>query len=156
MKADSSHATDEARRQIDERLAGALTSGRALLALVSAARRVQDRYNDALAEHDISLSQYQILDYLRRAGAVGIDAEDFHSGMRDLCVSATCEAHVERMGWLKREHSGTRHITEPGRQLLAELAPMLDELANAVAGGLGINQLGELVGLTARLDPEGS
>ena len=154
MTPDPPRATDEARRQIGEEVAGAVTPGRALLAVVSAARRVQDRYNEALASHDLSLSQYQLLDFLRRTGSTGAGAEAFHGGMRDLCVAATCEAHVERNGWLVRDHNGTRNITEHGRQLLAEVAPVLEELSEQIAGGLGSNQLAELVGLTARLEPE--
>ena len=154
MKSDPTHASAKARRQIDERVASAMTSGRALLAVMSTARRVQDRYNDALESHGVSLSQYQILEFLRRMGPSGADAEAFHSGTRDLCVSTACEAHVEREGWLTRDNEGTRQITEPGRQLLAEVAPVLEELASGIAAALGTSELGELVGLTARLDPE--
>lgn len=148
-----SRAAQEARRQIDERLAGSVTAGRVLLALVSVARRVQDRYNEALEPFDVSLSEYQILNFLRQAGPAGVEAETFHEGMRDLCVSAKCEAHVEREGWLARDHDGTRQITEPGRRLLADVAPALEELSNGMTGALGANQLGELMGLTARIDP---
>lgn len=154
VKSDSIGAKPEARRQIDERVAGSLTAGRALLAVVSSARRIQDRYDAALEPFELSLSQYQLLDFLRRKGPTGATAEGFHGGLRDLCVSAKCEAHVEKEGWLNRNHEGTRFISEPGRRLLAEVAPVLEELAATVTAGLGTDELGSLVGLTARLDPQ--
>ncbi len=154
MKTDSNRGAHEARRQIDENVAGVATAGQALLAVVSGARRVQTGYAEALAPFELSLSQFQLLDFLRRAGPPGIASEKLRIGMRELCISADCEAHVERRGWLVRDNEGTRRITESGRQLLAELAPVLEELASGMASALGTSELADLIDLMARIPPE--
>ena len=139
------------RRQIDERLAGAVSPREAFLNVVSAGRRIRRQYDGALESYGLTLDQCRILEALRHAGPEGLEAEDFNAVLRRMCVDARCEAKLENEGWLERDHEGDRRITGPGRERLADLDPVLEEVDDRLAEALGAREVAELKDILAKV-----
>jgi len=131
------------RRQIDERLVGVPGLRESLFSVVTAGARIAEAYDHALASQDLTLAQYQILEVLSRNGSA-MDSERFLAHLRRLCVDQGCARHVEREGWLERDHDAVRRLTGPGRALLARVAPILEELEDELTSALGGDEIDAL------------
>lgn len=139
------------RRQIGEHLASAPRARSILLALVSAGDRLRAAYDEALSPFEIELDPCRMLEELRRAGPGGLDGVEFHDALRAAGVDPGDEARLENEGWLERDQHGNRKITGPGRQLLAEVAPVLEELDDRMVEHLGAAEVNELSRLLEKL-----
>ena len=133
------------RRQLDEIVVDLPSTRDAVMALVSAGLRIWETYNAALHPHGITLDQCRILQELRHAGPRGLDSEAFHRALRRIGAVHLDEGRLENVGWLTRDRDGVRRITDPGRRLIAELDPTLEEVEDRLSEALGSDELEELL-----------
>lgn len=141
------------RRQIEEHLVEAVRARDALLAVVSAGRRVERRFDAALEGEDVSLAQLRLLLALPRSGG-WVDAEPFLQLLSDLCLDERCAGHVEREGWLERDSTGARRITAPGRSLIARVTPLMEEVEDHLSARLGADELTQIVEVLDKIQPD--
>jgi len=139
------------RRQIDEHIAGGVPTRSVLVRVVSAGRRIQRGYDEALSPFNISLDQCRILEGLRHAGSAGLDSQAFHELLRDVGADADDQTRLENEGWLELRRGGNRAITSQGRQLVADLDATLESVEERLAEQLGSEELAELARVTGKI-----
>lgn len=130
---------------------GGGTARAVFLSTVSVGRHLRRAYDEALEPFDLTLDQTRILEVLRRAGPEGLAAEDFRGLVRQTCVNPDCGPGLEKEGWLEVDHEGNRRITGPGRQRLAELDPVLEEVDDRLSEHLGADEVAELRRILAKI-----
>jgi DNA-binding MarR family transcriptional regulator len=125
-----------------------------LLNLVRTSEVLSARTEDALKEHGITGTQYNVLRILRGAGPAGLACGAI--GERMLTRESDMTRLIDRMLALKlverTRHEGDRRVvvttlTEKGRQLLTTLDPVVKEVQRKLLGHMDEASLRQLIGL---------
>jgi len=125
-----------------------------LLNLVRTSEVLSARTEDALKEHGITGTQYNVLRILRGAGPAGLACGAI--GERMLTRESDMTRLIDRMLALKlverTRHEGDRRVvvttlTEKGRQLLTTLDPVVKEVQRRLLGHMDEASLKQLIGL---------
>ena len=125
-----------------------------LLNLVRTSEVLSARTEDALKEHGITGTQYNVLRILRGAGPGGLACGAI--GERMLTRESDMTRLIDRMLALKlverTRHEGDRRVvvttlTEKGRQLLTTLDPVVKEVQRKLLGHMDEASLRQLIGL---------
>jgi DNA-binding MarR family transcriptional regulator len=125
-----------------------------LLNLVRTSEVLSARTEDALKEHGITGTQYNVLRILRGAGPAGLACGAI--GERMLTRESDMTRLIDRMLALKlverTRHEGDRRVvvttlTEKGRQLLTTLDPVVKEVQRRLLGHMEEASLKQLIGL---------
>lgn len=125
-----------------------------LLNLVRTSEVLSARTEDALKEHGITGTQYNVLRILRGAGPAGLACGAI--GERMLTRESDMTRLIDRMLALKlverTRHEGDRRVvvttlTEKGRQLLTTLDPVVKEVQRRLLGHMDEASLRQLIGL---------